>query len=222
MGFRLQVVCGWREQGWLDNRSAFSKPVIRPGPIRGRVSYQELGARLSFLPGLSMSTPDNLMQIVRSIMNTTPAEGAGHTLLVAGQPENVGLPVTLPRESDGNMRRSGSDVVWLLQPSDKKQAVDERGRVHGAPELSPVKELLVDETFRVDSRLRSERRRCRRSRRKCTRLRGQDTRRGTAAARASAAQGFRTCRSDGRGAVKAAISRHPIKFDGTSAKAKAS
>jgi hypothetical protein len=50
----------------------------------------------------------------------------------------------------------------------------------------------------------------------------QDIRCGTAAARASAAQGFRACRSDQRGAVKAAISRHPIKFDGTSAKAKAS
>lgn len=50
----------------------------------------------------------------------------------------------------------------------------------------------------------------------------QDTRLGTAAVRALAAQGFRACRSDGRGAVKAAISRHPITFDGTSAKAKAS
>jgi hypothetical protein len=84
------------------------------------------------------------------------------------------MPVTLPRESDGNMRRDGSDVVWLLQPSDEKSAVDERGRVHGAPELSPVKELLAAEKFRVDYRARSERRRCRSSRPKCPRLRGQD------------------------------------------------
>jgi hypothetical protein len=50
------------------------------------------------------------------------AVGAGHTLPVAGQPDHAGMPVTLPRESDGNMRCGGSDVVWLLQPSDQKQA----------------------------------------------------------------------------------------------------
>jgi len=114
------------------------------------------------------------MQIVRSILNTTLAEGAGHTLLVAVHPDHAGMPVTLPRESDGDMRRDGSDVVRLLQPSDEKSAVDERGRVHGAPELSPVKELLAAEKFRVDYRARSERRRCRSSPRTCTRLRGQD------------------------------------------------
>jgi hypothetical protein len=48
------------------------------------------------------------------------------------------------------------------------------GRVHGAPELSPVKELLAADTIRVDYRARSERRRCRSSRRKYTRLKGQD------------------------------------------------
>lgn len=100
------------------------------------------------------------MQIVRSILNTTLAEGAGHTLPVAGHPDHAGMPVTLPRESDGNMRRDGSDVVWLLQPTDTKQAVDERGRVRGAPELSPVKERLAAEVFRVDYRAKSERRRC--------------------------------------------------------------
>ena len=87
-------------------------------------------------------------------MNTTLAVGAGHTLPVAGQPDHAGVPVTLPREFDGNMRRDGSDVVWLLQPIDTKQAVDERGRVHGAPELSPVKERLAAEAFRVDYRAR--------------------------------------------------------------------
>jgi hypothetical protein len=114
------------------------------------------------------------MQIVRSILNTTLAVGAGHTLPVAVHPDHAEMPMTLPRESDGNMRRDGSDVVWLLQPSDEKSAVDERGRVHGAPELSPVKELLAAKKFRVDYRARSEKRRCRSSRRKCTLLRGQD------------------------------------------------
>ena len=89
------------------------------------------------------------MQIVRSILKTTLAVGAGHTLPVAGQPDHAGMPVTLPRESDGNMRRDGSKVARLLQPSDENQAVDERGRVHGAPELSFVKELLAAEKFRV-------------------------------------------------------------------------
>jgi len=101
----------------------------------------------------------------------TKDDGKHAILPVAGQPDHAGLPVTLPRESDGNMRRDGSDVVWLLQPSDEKSAVDERGGVHGAPELSPVKELLAAEKFRVDYRATTERRRCRRSRRTCTRLR---------------------------------------------------
>ena len=88
----------------------------------------------------------------------TKDDGKHAILPVAGQPDHAGMPVTLPRESDDNMRRDGSDVVWLLQPTDTKQVVDERGRVHGAPELSPVKELLVGEKMRVDFRARSERR----------------------------------------------------------------
>ena len=51
---------------------------------------------------------------------------------------------------------------------------------------------------------------------------GQDRRRGTAAARALAAPGFRACRSEGRRAVTSAISRYPIKTSGTLVKAKAS
>jgi hypothetical protein len=145
----------------------------------------------------------------------TKDDGKHAILPVAGHPDHAGLPVTLPRESDSNMRRDGSDVAWLLQLTDKKQAVDERGRVHGAPELSPVKELLAAEAFRVDYRARSERRRCRSSRRTCTRLRGQDRRRGTAAARALAAQGFRACRSDRRRAVADAIASNSIKANGT-------
>ena len=100
----------------------------------------------------------------------TKDDGKHAILPVAVHPDHAGMPVTLPRESDGNMRRDGSDVVWLLQPSDEKSAVDERGRVHGAPELSPVKELLAAEKFRVDYRARSERRRCRSSRPKCPRM----------------------------------------------------
>lgn len=114
------------------------------------------------------------MRIVMSILNTTLPVGAGYTLPVAVHPDHAGMPVTLPRESDRNMRRDGSDVVRPLQPNDKVQAVDERGRVHGAPELSLVKDLLAAEKFGVDYRTRSERRRCRSSRRTCPRLRGQD------------------------------------------------
>lgn len=43
----------------------------------------------------------------------------------------------------------------------------------------------------------------------------QDIRRGTAAARALAAQGFRACRSKGRRAVTGAIAPNCIKTDGT-------
>ena len=86
----------------------------------------------------------------------TKDDGKHAILPVARSRDHAGMPVTLPRESDGNMRRDGSDVVWLLQPSYEKHAVDEGGRVRGAPELSPVKELLVAEKFRVDYRARSE------------------------------------------------------------------
>lgn len=51
---------------------------------------------------------------------------------------------------------------------------------------------------------------------------GQDRRRGTAAARASATQGFRACRSEGRRAVTAEIFWRLIKTDGTNVMAKAS
>ena len=50
----------------------------------------------------------------------------------------------------------------------------------------------------------------------------QDRRRGTAAARALAAQGFRACRSDGRRAVTGDVSRHHIKTCGTYGKEKVS
>jgi hypothetical protein len=57
--------------------------------------------------------------------------------------------VTLPGASDGALRRDGSEVVRL--PSDENPA----GRVNGAPELSPIEELLAAEKTRADYRTRS-------------------------------------------------------------------
>jgi len=55
-------------------------------------------------------------------------DGGKHAILpVAGQPDHAGVPAYLPRESDTDMRRDG--------PGHTAQApVDERGRLHGAPE----------------------------------------------------------------------------------------
>jgi len=114
------------------------------------------------------------MQIVGSKLNTALAVGAVHTLPVAGRPDHAGLPVTLPRESDGKVRRAGSEVAWALQPDDEKHPVDERGRVHGAPGFSQVAELPLMAKNTVECRIIMERRRCRRSFAGDTQLRAQD------------------------------------------------
>jgi hypothetical protein len=71
----------------------------------------------------------------------TKDDGKHDILPVARSRDHAGMPVTLPRESDGKMRRDGSGAAWFLQPDGEKHPVDERGRVHGAPEFSTVPEL---------------------------------------------------------------------------------
>lgn len=48
-----------------------------------------------------------------------------------GRPDRARVPGTMPRPSDGKMRRDGSSAA-TVQP---EHPVDERGGVHGAPEL---------------------------------------------------------------------------------------
>ena len=51
-----------------------------------------------------------------------------------GAMDHAGMPVMLPRHSHGKMRRDGFRAAWM-QPD---FAVDERGRLQGAPELVDV------------------------------------------------------------------------------------
>ncbi len=87
-----------------------------------------------------------------------------------------GMPVTLPRESDGKMRRDGSGAAWFLQPGDQNHPVDERGRVHGAPGFSTIAALPRAAKNRVECRNTTEQIRCRRSLAKDDRLRWPDKR----------------------------------------------
>jgi len=80
------------------------------------------------------------------------------------------------RESDGKMRRDGSEVARALQPGGEKHSVDERGRVHGAPGLSPIAALPIAAKNRVECRNTTEKIRCHRSLAKDTRLRVLDKR----------------------------------------------
>ena len=104
----------------------------------------------------------------------TKDDGKHAILPVARSRDHAGMPVTLPRESDGKMRRDGSGAAWFLQPGDQKHPVDERGRVHGAPGLSAIAALPLAEKNRVECRNTTEKIRCPRSLAKDTRLRGQD------------------------------------------------
>jgi hypothetical protein len=80
------------------------------------------------------------------------------------------MPVTMPRDSDGKMRLGGSNAA-RLQPH---HPVDERGRLHGAPELDPFAEQRIVEKRRVEFSNEKEKRRCRKRSLTATRLRRQD------------------------------------------------
>jgi hypothetical protein len=82
-----------------------------------------------------------------------------------------------PRESDGKMRRDGSDAAHG-QP---QHPVAERGGVHGAPELSPRMVERIADKISVVCSSRKEKRRWRKQRPNNGRLGGQDKSRQCAA-----------------------------------------
>ena len=102
----------------------------------------------------------------------TKDDGTHGILPVAGQPDHAGVPVMLPRESDGEMRRDGSNAAFV-QPN---HPVAERGRVHGAPELSSCQVLRVAARRKVDLSSERKQRRWRTQHQRPDRLRGQDKR----------------------------------------------
>lgn len=135
--------------------------------------------RISILAGHLMSRPNTLTQTVMSIEQIA-CSGAGHTLPVAAQlavSDHARLPVMMPRQSDGKMRRDGSSAA-RPQPS---HPVAERGGLHGAPELSTVVERRIAAKRRRTLRAIEERRRWRRRSDSSHRLGRQDKAGGPAA-----------------------------------------
>jgi hypothetical protein len=74
------------------------------------------------------------------------------------------------RQSDGKLRHDGSGAA-NVQP---EYPVDERGGVHGAPELERTERQRVEENSPVCYRSHKEKRRWRKDQQKYDRLGGQD------------------------------------------------
>src|SRR5262249_1542122 len=74
------------------------------------------------------------------------------------------------RHADGKLRRDGFPAALLQRPC----AVDERGRVHGAPGLAVVVAHRVQAWRRGPCRKRERKRECVRPSERHARLRGQD------------------------------------------------
>jgi hypothetical protein len=88
------------------------------------------------------------------------------------RPDRARMPVTMPRQSDGKLRRDGSNAA-ITQP---KHPVDERGRVHGASDLNASRSEYAIENSFVYHRKRKEKRRWMQNLAKHDRLGGQDKR----------------------------------------------
>lgn len=86
--------------------------------------------------------------------------------------DHAGLPVMWLRHADGKLRRYGIPAA-LMQ---RRYAVDERGRVHGAPGLAAVVAHRVQARRRGPCRKRERKREWVRSSTSNDRLRGRDKR----------------------------------------------
>ena len=104
----------------------------------------------------------------------TKDDGKHDILPVAERSDHAGLPVMMPRDSDGKLRCDGSETVQPVRPDSMKRPVDERGRLHGAPELDPKAEQRIAAKIRVEFTNAKEKRRCRKRSPIATRLRLQD------------------------------------------------
>jgi hypothetical protein len=100
----------------------------------------------------------------------TKDDGKHAILPAADRSDRARVPVMMPRESNGKMRRGGSNAA-RMQPH---HPADERGRVHGVPELSFDVEQRVTEKTIVHLNVGSEKRRWRKRRQPTARLGGQD------------------------------------------------
>jgi hypothetical protein len=84
--------------------------------------------------------------------------------------DHAGVPVMWLRHADGKLRRDGIPAALLQRP----HAVDERGRVHGAPGLAVVVTHRVQAWRRGPCRKRERKREWVRSSERHARLRRQD------------------------------------------------
>ena len=85
-------------------------------------------------------------------------------------PDRARMPVTMLRQSDGKLRHDGSGAA-NVQP---EHPVDERGGVHGAPELERSERQRVEENSVVCYRSHKEKRRWPKDQQKHDRLGGRD------------------------------------------------
>ncbi|MDK1494271.1 hypothetical protein QN219_30385 [Sinorhizobium sp. 7-81] len=88
------------------------------------------------------------------------------------RPDRVGLPVMLPRESDGKMHRDGKSAA-VPRP---ETAIAECGGLHGAPELETRWEQRIVAKTSVFYSIDKEKRRCSTVHPKHNRLGRQDKR----------------------------------------------
>jgi hypothetical protein len=100
----------------------------------------------------------------------TKDDGKHAILPAAERSDRARVPVMMPRDSDGKMRRGGSKAARTQHP----HPVDERGRVHGVPELSAKADKSVAGKISVVLNTGKEKRRWGTRRAKQPRLRGQD------------------------------------------------
>ncbi|MHC1547917.1 hypothetical protein [Phyllobacterium sp. K27] len=85
-------------------------------------------------------------------------------------PDHARMPVMLPRKSDSDMRRDGSNAA-CEQPD---QAIDERGRVRGVPDLEHFAGLRTMASRRVAFTVMEEEWRWRRLAGRRAQIRGRD------------------------------------------------
>lgn len=85
-------------------------------------------------------------------------------------PDRARMPVTMLRQSDGKLRHDGSGAA-NVQP---EHPVDERGGVHGAPELERTERQRVEQNSPVCYRSHKEKRRWPKDQQKHDRLGGLD------------------------------------------------
>ena len=106
-------------------------------------------------------------------MAQTRKTGSTISCLRPARPDRARMPVMLPRQSDSDMRRDGSNAADM-QPD---QPVDERGRVHGVPDLDDLAKPRGVAWNSVGFTVECGERRWRRLAKKRTQIRGQDKRR---------------------------------------------